>query len=191
MSVGVSAIFGFFLIVSLLFSIQDFDKTVDSGIGQPVIQILIDIFGNQGAIALMTLVIVCVWHCGLFSITSNSRMMYGFSRDRGKQAFRPSHHSNFSRASGLFQSSRCPLQSPNPYHLACCFSRVSPCHSVSGVYRRLFRRHLNRNYWPLYIVRHPDSYWTHLSWQFQAWSVQPWGGIQAHRGSCRTLDLFH
>ncbi len=84
MSIGVSAIFGFFLLVSLLFSIQDFERTVASDIGQPVTQILIDIFGESGAIALMTLIIVCVWHCGLFSLTSNSRMMYGFSRDRGK-----------------------------------------------------------------------------------------------------------
>lgn len=83
MSISVSAIFGFFLLISLLFSIQDFEKTVTSDVGQPVAHILIDIFGKAGAIALMTLVIVCVWHCGLFSLTSNSRMMYGFSRDRG------------------------------------------------------------------------------------------------------------
>ncbi len=88
MSIGVSAIFGFFLLVSLLFSIQDFERTVASDIGQPVTQILIDIFGDSGAIALMTLIIVCVWHCGLFSLTSNSRMMYGFSRDRGKYVWK-------------------------------------------------------------------------------------------------------
>lgn len=87
MSVGISAIFGFFLLVSLLFSIQDFDKTVDSGVGQPVLQILIDVFGNKGAIALMTLIIVCVWHAGLFSMTSNSRMMFGFARDGGLPHF--------------------------------------------------------------------------------------------------------
>ena len=82
-SIGVSSLFGFFLILSLLFSIQDFQGTVSSKIGQPVVQILIDIFGNKGAIALMTLVMVCIWHCGLFSMTSNSRMMFGFSRDGG------------------------------------------------------------------------------------------------------------
>ena len=86
-SVGVSAIFGFFLLISLLFSIQDFDSTVDSDVGQPVLQILIDIFGESGAIALMTLIMVCVWHCGLFSMTSNSRMMFGFARDGGLPKF--------------------------------------------------------------------------------------------------------
>lgn len=83
MSVGISSIFGFFLILALLFSIQDFERTVNSEVGQPVLQILIDIFGDKGAIALMTLVILCVWHAGLFSMTSNSRMMFGFARDGG------------------------------------------------------------------------------------------------------------
>ena len=87
MSVGCSAIFGFFLLISLLFSIQDFESTVDSEVGQPVLQILVDVFGENGAIALMTLVMVCVWHCGLFSMTSNSRMMFGFSRDGGLPQF--------------------------------------------------------------------------------------------------------
>lgn len=87
MSIGVSAVFGFFVILSLLFSIQDFDTTVASEIEQPVVQILIDIFGNAGAIALMTLVMVCVYHCGLFSMTSNSRMMFGFARDGGLPHF--------------------------------------------------------------------------------------------------------
>jgi len=96
MSVGISAVFGFFLLVSLLFSIQDFDKTVASDIGQPVLQILIDIFGKKGAIALMTLIIVCVWHCGLFSMTSNSRMMFGFARDGGLPRFFTHVNSRFS-----------------------------------------------------------------------------------------------
>ncbi|KAL9003882.1 MAG: hypothetical protein Q9188_003267 [Gyalolechia gomerana] len=87
MSIGVSAVFGFFVILSLLFSIQDFDVTVASDFEQPVVQILIDIFGNAGAIALMTLIMVCVYHCGLFSMTSNSRMMFGFARDGGLPRF--------------------------------------------------------------------------------------------------------
>lgn len=96
MSVGVSSIFGFFLLIALLFSIQDFKGTVSSEIGQPVIQILVDIFGTKGAIALMTLVIVCIWHCGLFSMTSNSRMMFGFSRDGGLPHFFTAVNSRFS-----------------------------------------------------------------------------------------------
>ncbi|RDW71618.1 hypothetical protein BP6252_08181 [Coleophoma cylindrospora] len=80
-SVGFSAIFGFFVLVAFLFSIQDFDTVV--GATQPVLQIFIDCFGDDGAVVLMCLVIICVWHCGLFSMTSNSRMMFAFSRDGG------------------------------------------------------------------------------------------------------------
>ncbi|EMC95044.1 hypothetical protein BAUCODRAFT_73125 [Baudoinia panamericana UAMH 10762] len=86
-SIICSAFFGFFLLLCLLFSIQDFDSTVDSEVGQPVLQILLDIFGEDGAIVLFTLVIICVWHCGLFSLTSNSRMMFAFSRDHGIPRF--------------------------------------------------------------------------------------------------------
>ena len=83
MSIGCSAVFGFFLMMSLLFSIQDFDRTVNSPYDQPVLQIFVDIFGENGALVLFALIIICVWHCGLFSLTSNSRMMFSFARDRG------------------------------------------------------------------------------------------------------------
>lgn len=83
MSIGVSALFGFFLLLCLLFSIQDFSATVDpdQNYGQPVFKILVDVFGESGALVLISLIILCVWHCGLFSLTSNSRMMFAFSRD--------------------------------------------------------------------------------------------------------------
>ena len=102
-SVGFSALFGFFVLMAFLFSIQDFDRTVSSDYGQPVLQIFVDVFGEDGALGLFTLVMsmfedpigfplafnfadsfsVCVWHCGLFSMTSNSRMMFAFARDGG------------------------------------------------------------------------------------------------------------
>ena len=52
-SIGVSAVLGWFLIVGLLFSIQDYSATVASQTGQPVTQILLDTVGEKGAIALM------------------------------------------------------------------------------------------------------------------------------------------
>ena len=82
-SVGFSALFGFFVLMSFLFSIQDFEATVGSIYLQPVLQIFVDVAGEDGAIAMFTLILVCVWHCGLFSMTSNSRMMFAFARDGG------------------------------------------------------------------------------------------------------------
>lgn len=83
LSIGVSALFGFFLLLCLLFSIQDFAATVDpnQNYGQPVFKIFVDVFGESGALGLVSIIILCVWHCGLFSLTSNSRMMFAFSRD--------------------------------------------------------------------------------------------------------------
>jgi amino acid transporter len=83
-SVGFSSLFGFFVILAFLFSIQDFEQTVASErFAQPVLQILVDVFGDDGAVVLMSLIMICVWHCGLFSMTSNSRMMFAFARDGG------------------------------------------------------------------------------------------------------------
>ncbi|KAF4625925.1 hypothetical protein G7Y89_g12237 [Cudoniella acicularis] len=82
-SVGFSSIFGFFVLLSFLFSIQNFENTVGSTYSQPVLQILVDVFGDDGAVVLMCLIMICVWHCGLFSLTSNSRMMFAFARDGG------------------------------------------------------------------------------------------------------------
>ncbi|AEO59305.1 hypothetical protein MYCTH_2307498 [Thermothelomyces thermophilus ATCC 42464] len=96
-SVGFSALFGFFVLMALLFSIQDFAAVLDSRYGQPVLQIFVDVAGEDGALALFTLIMVCVWHCGLFSMTSNSRMMFAFARDGGIHPF-------FSKVDDRFRS---------------------------------------------------------------------------------------
>lgn len=53
MAIGVSSVLGWFLILGLLFSIQDLDSTLASGTGQPVTQIFLDTVGEKGAIVLM------------------------------------------------------------------------------------------------------------------------------------------
>jgi amino acid transporter len=53
MSIGVSAILGWFLLLGLLFSIQDYGRTVASSTGEPVTQIFLDTVGEKGAIVLM------------------------------------------------------------------------------------------------------------------------------------------
>lgn len=53
MAIGVSAVLGWFLIIGLLFSIQDLDAVIGSETGQPVTQIFLDTVGDKGAIVLM------------------------------------------------------------------------------------------------------------------------------------------
>jgi amino acid transporter len=55
-SVGFSALFGFFVLMALLFSIQDFETVMSSEYGQPVLQIFVDVAGEDGALVLFTLV---------------------------------------------------------------------------------------------------------------------------------------
>ncbi|GAB1312824.1 polyamine transporter tpo5 [Madurella fahalii] len=86
-SVGFSALFGLFVLMAFLFSIQDFEAVLNSAYGQPVLQILVDVAGEDGALVLFSLIMICVWHCGLFSMTSNSRMMFAFARDGGIHPF--------------------------------------------------------------------------------------------------------
>jgi amino acid transporter len=52
-AIGVSAILGCFLILSLLFSIQDYGTTVASSTDQLVMQIFLDTIGKKGMIVLM------------------------------------------------------------------------------------------------------------------------------------------
>ena len=64
MAIGVSAVLGWFLILGMLFSIQDLDRTINSPTGQPVAQIFLDTVGDRGAVVLM----VCITRfiCALF-----------------------------------------------------------------------------------------------------------------------------
>jgi amino acid transporter len=55
-SVGFSSLFGFFVLMALLFSIQDLDVVLNSAYEQPVLQIFVDIAGEDGALALFSLV---------------------------------------------------------------------------------------------------------------------------------------
>ena len=76
-----SGIGGLFMLISMLFSIQDFQQTVAAP--QPVLHILRDACGPAGGTLLMVVLMLCNWHVGLFSLTSNSRMMFAFARDGG------------------------------------------------------------------------------------------------------------
>ncbi|OAA65838.1 Amino acid/polyamine transporter I [Niveomyces insectorum RCEF 264] len=94
-SVVFSALFGFFVLMAFLFSVQDFQGTLSSQYDQPVLQIFVDVFGENGALGVFSVIMICVWHCGLFSMTSNSRMMFAFARDGGIHPFFHSVDSRF------------------------------------------------------------------------------------------------
>ncbi|KAI0288600.1 amino acid permease-domain-containing protein [Russula brevipes] len=80
MSITFSAVLGWFLILALLFSIQDYDATVESG--QPVVQIFLDTVGDKGAIILLVTVIMATFFCGRDGALPCSKFLHKVGRWR-------------------------------------------------------------------------------------------------------------
>jgi amino acid transporter len=81
MSIVVSAVFGYVLALGVTFAIQDFKTTGGAGTFA-VKQVFIDSLGTTTAKVMLFITVGAQFYCGMSSITSASRMMYAFSRDR-------------------------------------------------------------------------------------------------------------
>ena len=81
MSIVVSLIAGWILLLGVTFAIQDYNAELTSPTGVPPAQIFIDAVGKVGGELLMFIVIGAQFFCGMASVTANSRMIYAFSRD--------------------------------------------------------------------------------------------------------------
>lgn len=80
-SIVVSLIAGWILLLGVTFAIQSYEGALGSETGVPPAQIFIDAVGRTGGILLLVIVVVAQLFCGMSSVTSNSRMIYAFSRD--------------------------------------------------------------------------------------------------------------
>ncbi|HEX9096652.1 MAG TPA: amino acid permease [Candidatus Dormibacteraeota bacterium] len=78
-SVFWSLIFGYLMLIALTLAIPDLAKTAAST--NPVLDIVKNALGSTGGLLLFTGFVVAQAFCGLSSITSNSRMLFAFSRD--------------------------------------------------------------------------------------------------------------
>ncbi len=81
MSVVASVFFGFILLVAVTFAVPDVQGTLDAG-ANAVIYIWTTSLGNAWAEFLLLIAVVAQFFCGTASVTSASRMMFAFSRDR-------------------------------------------------------------------------------------------------------------
>src|SRR5215469_13050986 len=79
MSIVVSLVAGWILLIGVTFAIQNY--TAEVGATVPPAQIFIDAVGDTGGKLLLVVVIVAQLFCGMSSVTTNSRMIYAFSRD--------------------------------------------------------------------------------------------------------------
>ncbi len=81
MSILVSAIFGYILALGVTFAIQKLDATTGAGTFA-VKQVFLDALGPTTAKVMLFITVGAQLYCGMSSITSASRMLYAFSRDR-------------------------------------------------------------------------------------------------------------
>ena len=79
MSIFVSLIAGWVLLIGVTFAIQNYSSESLSAV--PPAQIFFDAIGKTGAELLLLIVCVAQLFCGMSSVTANSRMIYAFSRD--------------------------------------------------------------------------------------------------------------
>ena len=82
MSILVSLIAGWVLLIGVTFAIQKANYATEAGgRSRRPGQIFIDSFGRTGAELLLLVAIGAQLFCGMSSVTANSRMIYAFSRD--------------------------------------------------------------------------------------------------------------
>jgi len=79
MSILVSLVAGWVLLIGVTFAIQDYDSTAANAV--PPAQIFVDALGSTGGEILLLITIGAQFFCGMSSVTANSRMIYAFSRD--------------------------------------------------------------------------------------------------------------
>ncbi|MBS2962925.1 amino acid permease [Actinocrinis puniceicyclus] len=80
-SIAYSAVGGFVLMLSLIWSVQNYGAELGSGTGFPSAQIVLDAVGGGLAKLLLVVVTGALLFCGLANLTSNSRQIFAFSRD--------------------------------------------------------------------------------------------------------------
>lgn len=84
LSVALSAFFGFVMLAVVTLGIHDPSKIADGGFIEAITQAI----GETGGKLINLLVIGGMWFAGLSSVTSNSRMLFAFARDKGLPGWR-------------------------------------------------------------------------------------------------------
>jgi amino acid transporter len=81
LSVAISGLFGYLLLIFVTLAIKDLDKTAAAP--NAFIYIFEQALGNGFGRAVLWTVVIAMWFCGLACVTSTSRMIFAFSRDNG------------------------------------------------------------------------------------------------------------
>jgi amino acid transporter len=82
LSVAISGFFGFIMLALVTMSIKD-PNAVAAGGGNAFIVVIEQAMGGVFGKVMLWIVTFAMWFCGLSAVTSASRMIYAFSRDKG------------------------------------------------------------------------------------------------------------
>ncbi|KAI9596885.1 amino acid permease-domain-containing protein [Syncephalis fuscata] len=119
MAIVVSFVAGLFYLIGLTFSIQDYDSIINSKTGMPIAHLFLDTMGRTGAVLLLVIVMGAMFFSGNASLTSNSRTMYAFSRDKALPGSRFWHqiHPQWHSPVNAVWFWRPSAFEPGPFHL--------------------------------------------------------------------------
>ena len=81
LSVAFSALFGYVMLFFVTLAIKD--TAAAAGATNPYVYIIETALGGAAGRAILWIVTIAMWFCGLSSVTSNSRMIFAFARDGG------------------------------------------------------------------------------------------------------------
>lgn len=84
LSVGLSGLVGYAMLLAITLAIPSLASTAAAD--NPFIHVLTTSLGQRLGTALVWMVMLAMWFCGLSSVTSNSRMLFAFARDGGLPA---------------------------------------------------------------------------------------------------------
>lgn len=83
-SMCINGAVGFVMMITLLFCLGDVDQVLETETGYPFIQIFYDAVNDYaGATVMGAVVLALTWACATGIITTASRMVWSFARDRG------------------------------------------------------------------------------------------------------------
>lgn len=81
LSVAISGLFGYVMLAFVTLAIRDLNATAQAS--NPFIYIFEQALGSAFGRVVLWVVTLAMWFCGLSCVTSTSRMIFAFSRDRG------------------------------------------------------------------------------------------------------------
>lgn len=87
LSVAVSAVVGYAMLLILTLHVPDLAATVDPANAPAVLYLVYANLPAAGAHLVAVIIVVAMWLCGLSSITSMSRMWFAFARDGGMPGY--------------------------------------------------------------------------------------------------------